>query len=821
MSILRRSLWFVVLFAVSAFSQTLYQKPPKAIEDVLNAPATPIGFLSPTQDRMVLAQPLRYPPIAELAQPMLRLAGLRINPDLNGPHLSPRYIRYTIKSLADGKEVQVQLPKYSSEKVPVMSARQTGLVPPASIRSGDRDPHLSAPIWSPDGKQFAFMSRTPGAIELWLADAMTGAIRQVKGVKLNAVFPDSVRWMPGSKSLIIRTVPANRGQAPVAPPIPLGPNVQESYGKGGPAPTYQDTLKDPFDEQLFDYYGSGQLALVDATTLKVTNWNKPDLYTSIEPSPDGNYLLIERIHHPYSYVLPYELFPTEVEVWSRAGKLAYKVISRPLQDNLPIQGVPVGPREVTWKPTEPATLYWREALDGGNPKNKVAERDKLMKLSAPFTAQPHEVVRTQQRLMNVSWSETGALFLTDYDRDRKWIRTLLIATEGAEPKELWSRNQQDRYNDKGTPQMRILPNGDRVIRQHGDDIYLVSQGATREGDRPFLDRFNLKTLASERIFRSDADAYENPVGVLSDDGTRYLTVRETPTTPPNYQIHDGTSVKAFTDFPDPTPQIRGIKKRLVTYKRDDGVDLSFMLYLPPDYKEGTRLPTIIWAYPFEYTDAKTAGQITGSTQRFTTIGGISQLFMVLDGYAVLDNAAMPIIGDPETVNNTFVQQLVADAKAAIDKAVEIGVTDRNRVGVGGHSYGAFMTANLLAHTDFFKAGVARSGAYNRTLTPFGFQSERRTLWEAKDTYLTMSPFLVADKIKTPILLIHGEADNNTGTYPIQSERMYQALRGNGATVRYVTLPFEAHGYAARESTEQTLWEMCNWFDKYVKNAPEK
>lgn len=790
----RKPLLVALLLVIPAFSQTLYQKPPKAIQDVLDAPAIPGGSLSPTQDRMVLAQPLRYPSITEMFQPMLRLAGLRINPNLNGPHLAQRFIKYTIKSLADGKEVPVQLPKYAHEV------------------------HLSAPMWSPDGKQFAFTSRTPTAIELWLADATTGAIRQVKGVKLNAIFPDAIRWMPDSKTLIVRTVPANRGAAPASRAVPLGPNVQESYGKGGPAPTYQDTLKDAQDEKLFDYYGSGQLAFVDTATLKVTNWNKPDLYTSLEPSPDGKYILLERIHRPYSYVLPYEMFPTEVEVWSRDGKLAYKLISRPLQDNIPIQGVSIGPREPQWKPTEAATLYWRDALDDGNPKKKVANRDRLMKLAAPFTAQPTEVAKTQHRLMNVSWSEKGSMFLTDYDRDKKWIRTMLITTEGAEPKVLWSRNQQDRYGDKGTPQTRTLPNGQRVIRQNGDDVFLVSQGASPEGDRPFLDRFNLNTVASERIFRSAADAYETPVAVLNDNGSRYLTQRETPNAPPNYQIHDGTSVSAFTNFPDPTPQIRSIKKRLVIYKRDDGVDLSFMLYLPPDYKEGTRLPTIIWAYPFEYTDASTAGQISGSTQRFTTMAGISQLFMVLDGYAVLDNAAMPIIGDPETVNNTFVQQLVADAKAAIDKAVEIGVTDRYRVGVGGHSYGAFMTANLLAHTNFFKAGVARSGAYNRTLTPFGFQSERRTLWEAKDTYLTMSPFLVADKIKTPILLIHGEADNNTGTYPIQSERMYQALRGNGATVRYVTLPFEAHGYAAKESTEQTLWEMSNWFGRYVKNA---
>jgi dipeptidyl aminopeptidase/acylaminoacyl peptidase len=674
-------------------------------------------------------------------------------------------------------------------------------------------------MWSPDGRQFAFTSRTSAGLELWLADAATGNTRQVKNVKVNAVLPDSIRWMPDSKTLIVRRVPLNRGSAPLAPPVPLGPNVQESAGKGGPAPTYQDTLKDAQDEKLFDYYASGQLVFIDTISLKITNFGEPDIYTSIDPSPDGKYILVERIHHPYSYVLPYELFPTEIEVRDHSGKLAYKVVSRPLQDNLPIQGEPVGPRSVVWKPTEPATLYWIEALDDGNPKKKVPQRDKLMKLAAPFTESPSEVAKTQHRLMNVAWSEKGPIFITDYDRDRKWVRTMLIAKEGNEPKVLWSRNQQDRYADKGTPQTRMLPDGHRVIRQTGDNIFLVSQGASAEGDRPFLDRFNLITLASERIFRSASDAYENPVSLLNDNGSRYLTVRETQTTPPNYQIHDGASAKSFTNFPDPTPQVRGIQKRLVTYKRADGVDLSFMLYLPPDYKEGTRLPTIIWAYPFEFTDAGTAGQVSGSTQRFTTISGISQLFMVLDGYAVLDNTAMPIIGDPETVNNTFIQQLVQDAKAAIDKAVEIGVTDRNRVGVGGHSYGAFMTANLLAHTDFFRAGVARSGAYNRTLTPFGFQSERRTFWEAKDTYLTMSPFLVADKIKTPILLIHGEADNNTGTFPIQSERMYQAIRGNGGIVRYVTLPFEAHGYSAKESTEQTLWEMSNWFGKYVKNAP--
>lgn len=390
-----------------------------------------------------------------------------------------------------------------------------------------------------------------------------------------------------------------------------------------------------------------------------------------------------------------------------------------------------------------------------------------------------------------------------------------------QPRLVWDRSSQDRYNDPGTPIMRTLSNGQRVMWQSGNAIFLNGRGASRQGDRPFLDRFDLTTLKAERLFRSDEKSYEAVETLLSEDGSKFITKYESSSEPPNYFIRTAgdTTKKALTNFTDPTPQLRGIKKQLVTYKRADGVPLSFTLYLPPNYKEGTQLPTVIWAYPREFGDADTAGQVSGSANRFTTISGMSQLFFLLQGYAILDDAAMPVIGDPDTMNNTYVEQVVASAKAAIDKAVEMGVTDRNRVGVGGHSYGAFMTANLLAHSDLFKAGIARSGAYNRTLTPFGFQAERRTLWQAAETYLKMLPFMYAGKIKEPILLIHGEADDNSGTFPIQTDRLYQAIKGNGGNVRYLTLPLEAPGYAARESLEHTLWEMMTWFDKYVKNAP--
>ncbi|HEX8423899.1 MAG TPA: prolyl oligopeptidase family serine peptidase, partial [Pyrinomonadaceae bacterium] len=530
-------------------------------------------------------------------------------------------------------------------------------------------------------------------------------------------------------------------------------------------------------------------------------------------------------------------FPQEVEVWDTRGKLIHKLASQPLQDQVPIDGVPTGPRGHTWRPTEPATLIWVEALDEGDPKKKVAHRDRVLMSKAPFTGAPTELIKLEDRYAGMQWLERGGLALTsDYNRDTRRVRTQLVNVDNTSvaPRVVWHRNVQDRYNDPGTPITRLLPTGHRAIIYNNDQIFLSGAGASNAGDRPFLDRYNLTTLKGERLFRSDEKSYETFVALLKDDGTQFVTRRETPIEPGNYFLRTlgsgdaaattdmlSSTSKPLTQFPDPTPQLRDIKKQLVTYKRSDGVQLSFTLYLPPGYKEGTRLPTVVWAYPLEFNDAATAGQVSGSTQRFTTIGGPSHLFFLLQGYAVLDNATMPVVGDPETVNNTYVEQINESAKAAIAKAAEMGVTDPERVGVGGHSYGAFMTANLLAHSDLFRAGIARSGAYNRTLTPFGFQSERRILWEAPDMYIKVSPFMNAHKIKEPVLLIHGEADNNTGTFPMQSERMYQAIRGTGGTVRLVMLPLESHGYSARETTEHVLFEMLDWFDRHVKNAPPR
>jgi dipeptidyl aminopeptidase/acylaminoacyl peptidase len=771
-----------------------YQKPPKAIADVLDAPPPPSVSVSPAHDYLLLLQHESYPPIAELAEPMLRLAGLRINPANNGPHMPPRVVGLTLQSLATGK--------------------QQALVVPLGFRLGH-------PSWSPDGKRFAFTVTLPDRTELWVGETSAATVRQVPGVMLNAAYGTPLHWMPGSKEILCQTIPADRGIPPAAPRVPPGPVIQESTGKPAPVRTYQDLLQNAHDENLFDYYATSQLALVHIADKKVALVGKPAIFKSALPAPDGQHVLVARHRRPYSYLLPAPAFPREVEIWDRAGRVAAPIASLPLADAVPIQGVPTGPREFHWVPTEAATLVWAEALDGGNPKKKVPRRDELKQLRVGEPA-PTALIRTEHRFAGLTFAPEGMpALLSDYDRDTRHRRTFLFdfSHPGSPLTLVWDRSIQDRYNDPGTPILRTLPSGHHVLWTHEGKIFLNGHGATPGGERPFLDRLDLKTLKSERLFHCPEKVYEEVAALLADDGSRFLMRHETTTEPPNYFLRSiSGGLEAITKFTDPAPQLRGIRKQLVTYKRADGVPLSMTLYLPADYQEGQRLPAVLWAYPLEYNDAATAGQVAGSPYHFTPFRGPSHLFFLTQGYAVLDGASMPVVGDPEKANDAYLEQIVSSARAAIDKAAAMGVIDPKRVGVGGHSYGAFMTANLLAHSDLFKAGVARSGAYNRTLTPFGFQSERRTLWEAPQTYMKMSPFLAADKIKAPLLIIHGEADNNPGTFPIQSERLYQAVKGNGGTARFVSLPYEAHGYLARESVGHVLYEMVAWFDRHVKGG---
>ncbi|HSP90329.1 MAG TPA: prolyl oligopeptidase family serine peptidase [Vicinamibacterales bacterium] len=788
------ALFVIMLFATAPLPaqqpgalESGYQLPPRAIVDILDAPPPPTAVISPAANVMALLERANMPAIADLAAPMLRLAGARINPKTNGPHSPASILGITFKRIADGVETRVALPP---------------------------DVRIGSPGFSPDGKWLSFTVNRSSGVELWMADTASARARAVTAATVNAL--GGCSWLQDSSAMLCHFVVTGRGPAPAPPAVPTGPRIQENIGRAAPAPTFQDLLTSAHDEALFEHYFTSQLATVTPAGAKAPI-GRPAIFATASMSPDGQFVLVSRIKRPFSRLVTASGFAKDVEIWSRKGDLVRTIGEQPLAEGVPIGGVVTGPRSHRWNPTVPATLLWVEALDNGDPRNQVPARDKVMSLAAASAGAPAEFARTAFRFTNVSWTEKGVALLSESDRATRVTRTWLIDAPGAAPRRLWERKQQDRYSDPGVPMMR--PGGNAIL-QAGDTIYLTGSGASPLGDRPFLDRLNLTSLATERVFQTDDRSYETVAALFSDDAKRLLTRRETRTDFPNYHVRDlaAGTLSALTRFKDPAPQLTGIQKQLVTYDRKDGVTLSATVYLPPDYKPGTRLPFVLWAYPAEFTDAATASQVSGSPNRFTTISGASHLLFLTQGYGVMDNPTMPIVGPGETANDTYVEQLMASAEAAIDKIVGMGVADRDRIGVAGHSYGAFMTANLLAHGRLFRAGTARSGAYNRTLTPFGFQNEQRTFWEVPEIYGNLSPFFHAHKIEDPILLIHGEADNNSGTFPVQSERFYLALKGNGKTVRYVTLPLESHGYASRESNMHVLYEWLNWFDTYVKHA---
>ena len=792
-------------------SEETYQKPPGNVQDVLNAPPSPTPYLNPTRDVIALAQPVGYPAISDLAEPMLRLAGVRINPRNNAERSHPSYwVGLALRKLPDGAEIPVALPD--------------------AVRIGDLR-------WNADGTMLAFTNECADRIELWVVDAASQEARLLPGMGLNPLLGSAMQWMPDQRHLLVRTVPADRGAPPDAPLAPPGPKIQESSKAYAASSTYEvrDVLKGPHDADLFDYYTAAQLVLVDVESGEATPVGRAATYGQVSPAPGGKHLLVERIHRPYSYLRAYHRFPREVEIWTPEGDLLETLASVPLAEQVPIDGVPTGPRSHFWCPIEPATIIWTEALDEGDPKTKVPYRDRVLRRRMDGRAE--ELRKIEHRFAGLEWIEVGGLaLLAEFDRDRRWVRRFIIDTEdlSTPPRLLWDMSADERYGNPGRPVTRVLPTGKGAILRQENWIYLHGMGASPEGDRPFLDRLDLGTLETERLFRSDRDGFEHFVAMVDPVAGRFITRRESPSDPPNFQLRtleksdpisapEGEATRCsdlhpITRLPDPTPQLRDITKRLVTYTRGDGTPLSFTLYLPPGHEEGTRYPTMLWAYPLDYAGGEVAGQVTGSERRFTAINGASPLFFLLQGYAVLMDAAMPVVGPPETVYDTFVEQIVANAQAAIDKAVAMGVTDPERVGVSGHSHGALMTTNLLAHSDLFRAGIARSGAFNHTLRPFGFQNEKRTLYQARDVYVRLSPLIQADKIDKPLLLIHGEIDQNPGTVPMQSEKLYEALRGIGATVRLVMLPHESHGYQAKESVEHVLYEMLAWFDRYVKDA---
>jgi len=787
-----------ILLILSSYAQEPYKLPPKEVVDIVTAPPPPRASISPDREFLLLAPYESMPSITYMAQPLLRIAGMRITPKNNSRQQTTFYTGIVIKSIKDGSKIKVALPQGAK---------------------------LGYPSWSPDGKWIAFSSFLDNGVELWVANSQTGEAKSLTGAVINVTLSSGYQWYPDSQHILAQTILENRGSSPKKPEVPVGPIIQETSGKFAKVWTYQDLLQNPYDEALFDYYTTSQLTKINILTGQTQKLGKQSIYLSPDISPDGNQILIHRIKKPYSYHVPYYYFTHSLEIWDKNGELLHLLADLPPADDVPMRGVSKGPRNIEWRSLQPATLIWIEALDEGDPERDVPHRDKLMSLSFPFKETPVEIVRIPHRLWDIAWLESpGEAFITEYDWKRRWRTTyhIVVADPSSVLKKISDLSIHERYNDPGFPVYKSTPRGEEVIRKENGWIYLAGSGASPKGDMPFLDKLNLKTFEKQRLFQCREGSYERFISFSGNSRKQIITSYESKKDPPNYYLYDLKKKErsALTDYRDPAPQMTGLKKRLIKYEREDGVQLSGTLYLPPGYKEGERRPLVIWAYPIEFSDAQTAGQVWDSPNRFTFFRGSSQLFFLTQGYVVLDRAQMPVIGDAKTMNDTLVEQLVANSKAAIDKLDAIGIIDSKRVGVGGHSYGAFMTANLLAHCDLFAAGIARSGAFNRTLTPFGFQSERRTVWEAPELYFKVSPFMHAHKINEPILLIHGEIDNNSGTFPIQSKRLFHALKGHGATARLVLLPHESHGYRAKESILHTLAEMIDWFNIHIKNQKE-
>ncbi|KAI4329802.1 hypothetical protein MLD38_028147 [Melastoma candidum] len=803
-----------------------YRLPPPEIRDIVDAPPLPALSFSPLRDKILFLKRRALPPLAELAKPEEKLAGIRIDGKCNTRSRMSFYTGIAIHQL---------LPNDT-------------LGPETEVHGFPEGAKLNFVTWSSDGKHLAFSVRVDedgsesGKLRIWVADVYTGRARPLFSspeICLNAVF-DHFVWVDNS-SLVVCIIPLSRGDLPKRPLVPLGPKIQTNEQQNVvQVRTFQDLLKDEYDEALFDYYATSQLALVTLDgNFKLIG--DPSVYTSIDPSPDANYLLISSIHRPYSFIVPCGRFPKKVEVWTSSGEFVRELCDLPLAEDIPItnNSVRKGMRSIHWRADKPSTLYWVETQDGGDAKVEISPRDIIYTHPAlPLKGEEPKILhKVDLRYGGVAWCDDSlALVYESWYKTRR-TKTWVISPGSSDtsPRILFDRSYEDVYADPGSPMLRRTEAGTYVIAkvkkesEDGTYVLLNGSGATPEGNVPFLDLFEINAGTKERIWQSDKETYyETVVALMSDQNNgdiclnqlKILTSKESKTENTQYYIVSWPNKRAsqLTEFPHPYPQLASLHKEMIRYQRKDGVQLTATLYLPPNYdssKDGP-LPCLFWSYPGEFKSKDAAGQVRGSPNEFPGIGSTSPLLWLARRFAILSGPTIPIIGEGEAeANDRYVEQLIASAEAAVEEVTRRGVAHPNKIAVGGHSYGAFMTANLLAHAPhLFCCGVARSGAYNRTLTPFGFQNEDRTLWEATGTYIEMSPFMSANKIKKPILLIHGEEDNNSGTLTMQSDRFFNALKGHGALCRLVVLPFESHGYAARESIMHVLWETDRWLQKY-------
>ncbi|WP_107038695.1 S9 family peptidase [Brumimicrobium mesophilum] len=793
---------FLSFLSVNAQEGLTYQKPSKEILDLVDVSLAPSVLMDESKTFMILISRNMYGSIEELSQEELRLGGLRIDPKTNIGSRVNYYNNLQVKKLKDKNSEIIQ------------------------VKNLPENAKLTNFKWSPNQKKMAFTNTTSNGVEVWVMDLVSATAKKLTEDNVNANIGDVINWFDDGNSLLVKLVSEKKQDLiNTKTAVPTGPTISVNDGKKAQNRTYQDLLSNKNDEHNFEQLALSTLYKIslDGSAVK---WLESNLYSSVDFSPDGNYVMIETIEKPFSYLVPYYRFPSKTTIYTKDGKMVETVLEVPLIEDLPqgFMAVRTGKRNFSWRGDKPATLIFTKALDGGDPENEVPFRDETFEMDAPFNGSERSLIKTINRLSRIQWASNSVAVASDYWINTRNTKSYVFNPSDAsvEPRILSDRSYQDRYSDPGSFVTKRNELGRSVIALSGDNAYLLGDGYSEEGQFPFLDQLNLKDFKTKRVYQSK---YTDKIENLQDydlENNQLLVRIESPTEYPNYSFRDvkRNKLKQITFFKNPFVSIQNVQKEVIDYKRADGLDLSGTLYLPIGYDKESKekMPMIIWAYPTEYKDKANAGQNTQNPNKFTFPYYGSMIYWVTKGYVVLDNASFPIVGEgDEEPNDTYIEQLVANAKAAIDAVDDMGYIDRNKVAVGGHSYGAFMVANLLSHCDLFAAGIARSGAYNRTLTPFGFQSEERNYWEAPEVYNTMSPFMNADKMKYPLLLIHGEADNNSGTYPMQSERYFNALKGLGATVRLVILPKESHGYKSKESILHLLWEQDQWLEKYVKN----
>ena len=780
-----------------------YQRPPQLLADLVDAPRRPGATISPDNQWIALLERPGAQSIVDLAQPEEKLAGLKINAAIFAPSRSTGYTGIQIKGLQSDQAIKVE-----------------GL-PEGKILNVS---------FSPDSKKLAFVLETTKGLTLWSYNIANKRLKQVSKQLINASLGGSkYRWKHDSKALYTRLATASAADKPKQSVQSIEPVIQQTTGKKAAVRTYSNLLKSPYDEALFEFLGTSQLAEVSLKG-RVKKLGDVGMIRNYDPSPDGNYILVSQYQRPFSYLVPAYRFPLLTQVWDTKGKLVKTIAELPSGENIPkgFDSVIEGRRSIGWRPDLASTLYWAEALDGGDMKAKVDYHDSVHTWDAPFKSKPKLLQRIERRFAGIEWGNKDFAVVADWRFSDRQLRSWKISPSApSSDKVLFQqRSYNDRYKDPGDFVYTKNEFGENVIKVIGKGkVLLTGQGASPKGNIPFMDEFDFETKKKTRLWQSEAPYYERVMLPINKEATKVLTLRESTTQQPNFFIRDIKSgdLSQFTDFPHPSPAFKDIKKEQVKYKRKDGVELTGTLYLPAGYdKSQGRLPVLMWAYPLEYKDKSVAGQVTDSPYEFVRVSYWGPMPHLAQGFAVFDDPKMPIVGSGEELpNDTFRKQLVESAEAAVNVLVDRGIADPDRIAIAGHSYGAFMVANLLAHSDLFKAGIARSGAYNRSLTPFGFQGEERSFWEGQSVYANMSPFFHAEKIDEPMLMIHGQEDPNSGTYPMQSERMFAAMKGLGGNARLVMLPHEQHGYRARESLLHLLWEQYEWLEKHVKNADKK